>query len=180
MIHYLWFIIGLLAFVSGLWQGYEAVYPYYWYRETPGRVVEAMVETTVGTDPETGSEKKSYHVKITREYFVDGVKFTGVSMRNTGLVYYWGPDPQLWAQKRASRFKVGDAVRVFYDPRDPNRSFVIIAFPWIKLIPILLTLLMGSVLMVFTFSQINQGRVRIPGARTKRESGEDDPAPTSV
>jgi hypothetical protein len=123
---YLWFAFGLLAMAFSVWELYEVGYRYYVVPRTSATVLEIEVVERAMTGDEGGSYPV-YIPVITREYSVDGARFTGRRFGSGhSQAFRHRPD----AENVANRFKVGEKMTVFYDPREPKKSFVVNDLDW--------------------------------------------------
>ena len=148
-ITYLGFAFGLAAMVFGLWWSYQIGYQYYGYGRTVATVRDIQIEELLETDGEGGSYTV-YIPMITREYSVDGTTFTGAAFSSTGD-YFRNKDE---AVAFASRFKVGEKMNVFYDPRNARRSFAVNDLSWQKAAGCIFILIGGFAVLLINHVKI--------------------------
>ena len=165
-ITYLGFAFGLAAIAFSLWWGYGIGYQYYGFRRTVATVRDIQIREF----EESGGEHGSFTVyipKITREYSVDGTTFTGAGFSSTGD-YFQNKEE---AVAFASRFKVGEKMNVFYDPRHARRSFAVNDLNWEKAVGCIFILIGGFAVLLINHVKIRDTAVaeREPMLRTSYE-----------
>lgn len=88
----------------------------------PGRIETSEVEEFTGTIGDKSDRLQTlYRSNIVYSYNAGGRSYRGTSLGSHGTVTanYEGP-----ARRAVARYKVGDAVKVHYDPKNPSESVV--------------------------------------------------------
>lgn len=160
-----WLIASIFTFVGisflGLgghdyWQGLQTEK----WPATPGKIMEAEIETVTKTSRSSGGRKRrrtEYHVKVRYFYEVNGLKFEG----NRLQYGYESHDEKESAKTELARYPVGKDIEVYYDPTDAKTSVLVkgSGTSWLALGLGSITFVLGLVAMVYMIKS-NRGVVR--------------------
>ena len=118
-----WLILGgqLASLVLGAGEALSSLR----WRETTGLIESSTVEGGEVIDIELGPEP-SWRVEVTSAYTVDGREYHS---NRKGIVQEgYGPEPTR-AHEIAARYRPGEGVTVYYDPRRPEQAVLERGYP---------------------------------------------------
>lgn len=90
--------------------------------KTTGKVINNNIERTTSTDPETDTRETYYHFTAKYEYQVDGVSYVSKSIQpaQNSLV----STSRSVVEDFREKYEVGDEVTVYYQPDNPDESYL--------------------------------------------------------
>ena len=150
-IYYVGIAVALAAIAVSLWQGHEVFYQQYGYKEAVATVVKVEIDKFMVGGDETPPSPR-YRPKITREFSVFGEKFAGSAFSDSGKSI----GNRKEAVALANSFKPGDSVTVFYDPRNPERSFLLRDFDWQEFIGCAFFFVVGLAMTISISSELRK------------------------
>ncbi|WP_171016367.1 DUF3592 domain-containing protein [Pseudomonas sp. F(2018)] len=84
---------------------------------TEGVITESHITRTT---EQRSSMRYEYEVRVRYSYSVDGVSYSGDRLRIRRNRYSWETN----AQRELAEYPVGQRVRVYYNPKEPERSLL--------------------------------------------------------
>lgn len=134
----IWFFAALYAFLILLASCIYQVKLNYW-KTTQGQLVGLSVDNFGAKDAVVAN--RSYHTKACYEYWVDGQKYVG--KRLSPWVFVTSHNVKKILERQVSSLVVSSdgGVTVFYNPRNPKKSYLIITGPKSILLTVFLAVL---------------------------------------